>query len=184
MNTRTIYDYIIKDIDGVSVHFCQKNIKRLSVRITRNGDVVATRPLHTTLEQSENFVVANIDWIREKQLTARQKAEARATQSPLGKTEINAFMAKVSHIFPQCEAKMKLYASKVTVRRMTSRWGSCSIRRAVSINLELARYPDECLEYVIIHELAHIVHHNHSQAFWNLVEEYCPDWRRIRRSLR
>jgi predicted metal-dependent hydrolase len=47
----------------------------------------------------------------------------------------------------------------------------------------LAYKPRECVEYVIIHELAHIVHPNHSKDFWNLVAQYCPDYRRLRRLL-
>ncbi|MCM1290396.1 MAG: M48 family metallopeptidase [Prevotella sp.] len=80
---------------------------------------------------------------------------------------------------------MNLYANHIAIRLMRSRWGSCnSVTRHISINLALARKPLECLDYVIIHELAHITHPNHSDKFWNLVGVYCPDWKSVRAQLR
>lgn len=80
---------------------------------------------------------------------------------------------------------MNIYATKVTFRHMTSCWGSCrSQTRSLTFNLRLADKPLECVEYVIIHELAHIIHPNHSPEFWKLVEQHCPDYRRIRALLK
>ena len=73
---------------------------------------------------------------------------------------------------------------EVVFKMMTSRWGSCQSKtRVLTFNLMLAYKPQECVEYVIIHELAHIVHPNHSKDFWNLVAQYCPDYRRLRHLL-
>lgn len=184
MDTRTLYDYNEKEIDNVKIYFLQKNIKRMSLRVKPDGKVIAVRPLLATLEESIKFAYDNIDWIRRTQQKILQKATEKKPKMPFTLAEINTFKAKLGQIFPHCEARMKLYASKVTIRQMKTRWGSCSSCGNISINLELARYSDECLEYVIIHELAHLVHRNHSDNFWQLVATYCPDWKRIRHSLR
>ena len=69
-------------------------------------------------------------------------------------------------------------APKITVRDMKTRWGSCnSVKGRVSINLRLVQYPRECLEFVLCHELCHLVHPNHSKGFYQLLGSVMPDWR-------
>ena len=70
------------------------------------------------------------------------------------------------------------------IRRMKSRWGSCTARsRSLRFNLNLARVPERCIEYVVVHELAHLKVQNHSAAFWAHVQRFLPDWRTLRREL-
>jgi len=79
---------------------------------------------------------------------------------------------------------MGLSPTRIGFRRARTRWGSCSARNSISLNLYLAALPRQLSDYVIVHELAHIRHKNHSEAFWNLVEKYLPDWKIRRRKLR
>ena len=77
-----------------------------------------------------------------------------------------------------------LCPEKVTVKPMTASWGRCISNKHISINSKLVVYPKECMDYVCLHELCHLVYMNHSAEFWSLVSRYCPDWRRIRDELR
>ena len=71
------------------------------------------------------------------------------------------------------------------IRKMTSRWGVCNIKNHnVTLNLELSKYNIECLNYVIVHELSHFIHPNHSKDFWFLVSKYYPNYKEIRKYLR
>ncbi len=81
-------------------------------------------------------------------------------------------------------ALMDLHPTRVTFRRARTRWGSCSARNSISLNTHLLMLPDHLIDYVIIHELAHIRHKNHSKAFWACVEIYLPQWRQMRKSIR
>ena len=74
--------------------------------------------------------------------------------------------------------------NKASVRLQKTRWGSCSAKGAISLNAKLLFLPRDLVEYVMIHELCHIVHHNHSPEFWRLVEEHLPRALVLRRSLR
>lgn len=71
------------------------------------------------------------------------------------------------------------------IRKMTSRWGVCNIKnKNVTLNLELSKYNIEALNYVIVHELSHFIHPNHSKEFWTLVSKYYPNYKEIRKYLK
>ena len=73
----------------------------------------------------------------------------------------------------------------LTIRKMTTRWGVCNTRDVrVTLNLELMKKPVFCLDYVIIHELSHLIHANHSKDFWNVVEENCSEYKQIRKYMK
>ena len=71
------------------------------------------------------------------------------------------------------------------IRKMTSRWGVCNTKtHVITLNKELYKYDIECLDYVCVHELSHLVYANHSSDFWGVVSEYCPNYKEIRKKLR
>jgi len=77
--------------------------------------------------------------------------------------------------------QMNLYATSIKYRKNKNTWGSCNYKNGLNFNILLMKFPIEIIEYVVVHELAHIKHKNHSKRFWNLVEDYCPDYKdRIR----
>lgn len=84
----------------------------------------------------------------------------------------------------QLSAECRIPFSKFTVRTQKGRWGSCSSRGNISLNGSMLFFPEEALRYVMIHELCHLRHMDHSVRFWNEVERYCPDHRRIRFQIR
>lgn len=71
------------------------------------------------------------------------------------------------------------------IRKMTSRWGVCNIRlKTITLNLELIKRDVKYLDYVIVHELSHLIHGDHSSAFWRLVEENMPDYKKYREEMK
>lgn len=75
-------------------------------------------------------------------------------------------------------------ARKVIVREQKSRWGSCASDGTIRLNWRLMGFPQDVIDYVCAHEAAHLVHANHSRAFWETVEKTCPDWRSHREYLK
>jgi len=74
--------------------------------------------------------------------------------------------------------------SKIIIRKMKTRWGSCNFDTFhITLNLELIKKPKECIEYVIFHELAHLIYPNHSKQFYNYLAIYMPDWKKRREKL-
>lgn len=79
----------------------------------------------------------------------------------------------------------KIPYPSLTIRKMTTRWGVCNTKeKRVTLNLELMKKPIYCLDYVIMHELSHLIHPNHSKDFWLLVEENCKDYKEIRKIMK
>jgi predicted metal-dependent hydrolase len=81
-------------------------------------------------------------------------------------------------------AELNVLPSRVTIRGQRSRWGSCSASAAISLNWRLMMLDAELTHYVLVHELCHLRHLNHSPAFWEMVHSVVPDARRQRRRLR
>lgn len=71
------------------------------------------------------------------------------------------------------------------IRKMTTRWGVCNTKsKTVTLNLELIKRDTKYLDYVIVHELSHLIYPNHSASFWSLVEENCKDYKKIRNAMK
>ena len=83
------------------------------------------------------------------------------------------------------EPRMELKVASVSLRRMKTRWGSCTpSARKIRLNTALASTPEELLEYVLVHEMAHIRQPNHGPIFWSIVAEHLPDWKNSRKRLK
>ena len=80
--------------------------------------------------------------------------------------------------------EMRLFAKKISVRSQKTRWGSCSSEGCISLNWRLLAAPLPVMDYVVIHELAHLKFHDHSQQFWNLVAQYDSQYKYHRKWLR
>ena len=83
--------------------------------------------------------------------------------------------ARLREALEACGRRMRLAPKAVRISAQKSLWGSCSDSGRISLNWRLIAAPPEVLEYVVIHELAHLRHLNHSPAFWRLVSRFCPD---------
>lgn len=117
-----------------------------------------------------------------QQESARQRRESA---QPLTREMVHDFIEDFKPRFEGWQRKMGLMAGVCTFKLMKSRWGSCQpVTRDISINVRLAQYPPECTDYVIVHELAHILEANHSPAFWAIVARYMPDYQRHRARLK
>ena len=93
------------------------------------------------------------------------------------KEELPGKVAKYSAI-------MGLYPTGLTVTGAEKRFGSCSAKNRICFSWRLMGYPDAGIDYVVVHELAHIRHKDHSKAFYACVEQVLPDWRERRKLLR
>ncbi len=98
--------------------------------------------------------------------------------------EIEKIKEKFCEKIKYFSSKMGVSANKVSIRNQKTRWGSCSAKKNLNFNYQLYYLPDRLMDYVVIHELAHIRHMDHSKEFWAEVEIYCPDYKERRDELK
>lgn len=93
----------------------------------------------------------------------------------------------LSELLPPIIEKFKKYnvaPAKISIRDMRSRWGSCSRKGNISLNLQLVKLPENCIRQVIIHEMCHLVYFNHQAGFYSLMDEMMPDWKLWKKNLK
>ncbi len=81
-------------------------------------------------------------------------------------------------------SRMGVRYGRIAIREQKTRWGSCSEKGNLNFNWRLVLAPPEIRDYVVIHELSHLAHLNHSREFWNKVAEFCPEYKTRRRWLK
>lgn len=92
--------------------------------------------------------------------------------------------AKALELIHHWQGQMGVSPTGVQIRSMKTRWGVCNVRtRQITLNLELVRRNPICLEYIVVHELAHLLIGNHSRDFYRLVEQHLPDWKTAKAAL-
>lgn len=109
--------------------------------------------------------------------------DARGVQNVLRRWLVIRAIETLGPLLEACAKEMELPYQRLAVRRQRTRWGSCSSRGTISLNCCLLFQRPEVVRYLLIHELAHVRHMNHSARFWNLVAQYCPDYRPLDREL-
>ncbi len=109
---------------------------------------------------------------------------APATSTPQERAElfedfcVASIKAKLVNLLPDCERRVGRVATRITLRRMKTRWGSCTPRTGrIRLNIALAECPEPCLETVLVHELCHMRVANHSAQFYACMDLFCPSWR-------
>ncbi|WP_407391172.1 M48 family metallopeptidase [Methanobrevibacter sp.] len=110
----------------------------------------------------------------------------RSTIQKREKTLNEFYRAELKKAIPQvldkCTKIVGRTPKEVTVRNMKN-WGNCKKDGRITLNLNLAKKDPICLEYVMIHELCHLIEFNHSKNFKKLMDEFCPDWKKIKKKL-
>jgi predicted metal-dependent hydrolase len=96
------------------------------------------------------------------------------------KMALPLFLSRVAHYAPL----LSVSPVSVTLTSAKTRWGSCTSRGAVRLNVQLIKLPQYLIDYVVVHELAHLREMNHSAAFWRVVANVCPDYRTLRSELK
>lgn len=180
MNSKKV---VSMDIGGQSVtitmrrHHWSRNL-RLSVRTGRQ--VSLSVPPRTPWYFAEAFLAKSQPWM-EKQLGSMTAVQGRRAPTRREREQARRLVkAKLN----QWSMYFDVSWENVRIGNQKSRWGSCSSSGTLSFNWRLIELPDSLTDYIIVHELAHLLQPNHSPRFWAEVERVLPDWRERRTSLR
>ncbi len=152
--------------------------KTLAIEITRTAEVVVRAPRRTDNLTIERFVSAKSAWIQKH---LERRARCQTAMPPFGEAELDELVARAKAELPPRVAHwahlLGVTYGKITVRRQRTRWGSCSAKGNLNFNALLMLVPPAVREYVILHELCHRKHLNHSARFWAEVARIMPDYK-------
>ena len=157
-----------------------RRAKRYVMRVDLDGRVRVTIPRGGSRGEAAVFADRHIDW------ATRQRAHTVPT--PVDTEEQAALRSQAERDLPArllaLAAVHGLSVTRVSIRNQRSRWGSCGRDGHVSLNWRLVLMPDWVRDYVLLHELMHLLHMDHSKEYWRLVAAACPDYEAARRWLR
>lgn len=184
----------IKDLN-VTVKFeTRKRMKNLYIRVIDDENIHIKAGSYFNSIDAKIFLDKKEDWIYNKLIELKKVALLKDEFLYFGKVEkkelydledeksVDEFYRKqaneyITFLVDKHSKIMNLFPTKVSFRKNKRTWGSCNFKNEIRFNFLLMKYPIQIIEYVVIHELAHIVHKNHSKDFWNLVETYCSDYK-------
>jgi len=173
------------------VHFVTRRslrAKHLRLRILPTGEPEVVLPRGGTQAQAAAMVRAHTVWItRQQQRIAARRAANPELLADSREHFLQHKTAAEQELLPRLArwaAQLKLHPQRATIKRLRSRWGSCSARGNISLSYKLLFLSPAVRDYVIVHELCHLRELNHSARFWALVAAVLPEWRELRQELR
>ena len=117
-------------------------------------------------------------------LTVRERSTAAQREKYVAEWYRGILKAEIERVLPKWEENTGLHPNGWQIKNMKTRWGTCNVNtRKIWLNLQLAKKTPECLEYVIVHELMHLIERSHNEKFVALMDQYLPNWREIRKKL-
>ena len=160
--------------------------KRRSISISvRGGELLVKAPIGTSIERIEAVIQKHHKWIETHIAIAQKRAlqDAALTDEKIAELKRSArtYLVEKTKHYSQI---IGLKYGRITITSAKTRFGSCSSKGNISYSYRLMLYPEAAREYVVVHELAHLVHMNHSRAFYSLVERYLPDYKARRKLLK
>ena len=167
----------------LSYQIIRSDRKTIGIQITPDGSVTVRCPKRMRSEAIKRFVESKSDWI-EKHLAGRDLA----APEKLTEQEVKLLREKTRKLVTE---RAKHYAAiigvqynQITIRTQRTRWGSCSSKGNLNFNFLRGLTPPEVLDYVVVHELCHLIEMNHSKQFWDAVERIIPDYKLHRKWLK
>ena len=169
------------DITNLPTTILRTKRKTLSIELKDDGLLVRA-PKRMSTREIQAFILSKKDWIEKHQKIIEERREILNQYPPYIEEELKDLAKKAKEIIP---AKVKYYAEivgvsygRITIRCQKTRWGSCSSKGNLNFNCLLMELPDEIIDSVVIHELCHRKHMNHSKTFYDEVEKIFPEYKR------
>ena len=158
----------------------RSNRKTIAIQVDESGEVIVRAPYFCSKRKIAGFVQSKNEWI----IKARQKQYERTNRlcnaelsdeqvKLLKKTAKSVLSDKVIYY----SSLMGVEPAKVTITSARKRFGSCNSKGNICFSYRLMLYPDEAIDYVVVHELAHLAELNHSKSFYDIVRHVLPDYK-------
>lgn len=175
------------DINGIGQILLERSAraKRIAISIRPQKGVRVAVPTRTSFNKALGFIYLKRQWIQ-RNITKMEYYENQRKSMMHSFLNIDKTKATTRLIssFYQLANKHRFTYNKVTIRNQKTRWGSCSHKNNISLNMKAVMLPKELIDYVILHELVHTRIHNHSGKFWAELDNYIGNSKAIASRLR
>lgn len=155
--------------------------KTVAIQVDRKCNITVRAPYNATQKEIDFFLNEKKKWLEKTIIKQREKQSYCKEYSD---EEIEALRKKAKSILPE---KVKKYSvimgvtpTSVRINSAKTRYGSCSGKNSINFSLYLMDKDERFIDYVVVHELAHIKHHNHSKDFYSFIERFMPDYKQIK----
>lgn len=168
---------IYKDTEIGEVIFKKSlRAKRMTLKVHPTKGVSLTYPTNLSLKKAESFFLSKRDWVLE---TIKRQLSKFEELKPASEEEIETMRKEAKKALPPrldyFAQKHGFHYNRVAIKHNSTNWGSCSKKNNINLNLNLVRLPQALSDYVLLHELSHLRHHNHGHGFYLLLETLCSE---------
>ena len=176
------------NIEGIEIELRKKKIRNINLSVhPPDGKVKLSVPDKIFDSEIESFIYSKLEWIKQKQMIVSNRSRS-LNFNDWTEEEVRERYFYLEKQIPQYIDKWEkitgLKVNKWRVKRMKTRWGSCNINTAtISINLALAKKRPEVLEYIILHEMIHLLEKGHNKRFYAYMDQFLPNWRILKKDL-
>ena len=150
-------------------------IKNVYIQI-KDGKVYIKAPKRITKKELEKIIEKKTEWINKNLEKSKKEKNALYTEEQ--------FKQIIQKNANELIKTTGLVPNQIRIRKIKYAWGSCSQNKNITINYNLIKYSEQAIKYVILHELCHLKYMNHSKDFWNLVEKYMPDYKKVKKEFK
>lgn len=168
----------------MEIKIIRSDRRTLALEVRMGGEVLVRAPRHCSERKINAFVEAHQAWI--SHAVARQSE--RAPRYELTHEQIEELRQRAQQILPErvayYSALTGLVPTSVKVTAAKTRFGSCSSQNRICFSLYLMQYSDNAVDYVVLHELAHIRYKNHSRAFYDYIARFMPEYKTYQKELK
>ena len=160
-----------------------RRAKHLSLSVKPFKGARVAVPIGVSFASAEMFARSKIDWIKkhlDKIMLMEQEASALSKSKPIIQATARKHLIERLNVLSQ---KYGFNYNRVFIKNQKTRWGSCSAKNNINLNINLVRLPDELIDYTILHELVHTRVKNHSRRFWDQMDKLLGDAKKLDRKL-
>lgn len=171
-----------------NMNVIRSNRKSISIEIRQDATILVRAPYQMQNAEINRFIKEKENWIIKHLKKAEDRQREMRDIQKFSVQEIQKLTDLALKIIP---VKVKYFAGvmnvnygRITIRNQKTRWGSCSAKKNLNFNCLLMLAPDEVVDYVVVHELCHLIEMNHSKKFWAQVEQVMPDYKKHKQWLK
>ncbi|MFI3227660.1 MAG: SprT family zinc-dependent metalloprotease [Clostridia bacterium] len=154
------------------------NRKSISLSVTRDLEIIVRAPKRASRKYIEDFVLSHTEWIQKQyaQISIANEHRVVLTDEDIAHIKVEGKIY-ISERVAYFEQIMGVKSTGLKITSAVTRWGSCSYKNSLCFSYKTMLLPKDLIDYVVVHELAHILEKNHSSNFYVIVEKYIPNYK-------